>query len=87
MVKIFEQMDIDEFSMILFDKIENKLNRIRSPNFIRQLFGGTYSNEVISKDCKHSSEREEPFLSISLDVKKHIGDSFQSLVKGEMLEG
>lgn len=44
MVKIFEQMDIDEFSMILFDKIENKLNRSKSTNFIRKLFGGTYSN-------------------------------------------
>ncbi len=26
-------------------------------------------------------------MSISLDVKKHVTESFQSLVKGEMLEG
>lgn len=85
MVKIFEQMDIDEFSMILFDKIESKIHRYKTPNFIRELFGGAYSNEIISQECSHSSEREEQFLSISLDVKKHISEGFQSLVKGEML--
>ena len=73
--------------MILFDKIENKLHRSKTPNFIRELFGRTYSNEIISQECSHSSEREEQFLSISLDVKKHISEGFQSLVKGEMLEG
>lgn len=78
-------MDIDEFSMILFDKIENHLHHLGHRNFVRELFGGTYSNEIISLECRHSSEREEQFLSISLDVKKHINEGFMSLVKGEIL--
>ena len=47
------------------------------------------SNELICKGCPHYSEREEPFLAISLTVKnkKNITESLKSFIEGEMLEG
>jgi hypothetical protein len=36
---------------------------------IKNHFGGVLSNEIISKGCSHSSESEEAFLSLSLQVK------------------
>ena len=48
-----------------------------------------FANEFICKGCPHYSEREEPFLAVSLQVKnKHsIKESLDSFVEGEMLEG
>lgn len=56
---------------------------------IQNLFQGVFANEFICKGCPHYSEREEPFLAISLQVKnKHsIKESLDSFVEGEMLEG
>lgn len=47
------------------------------------------SNEIISKDCPHYSEREEPFLAINLMVKnkKDVYQSFDGLIKGDILDG
>jgi ubiquitin carboxyl-terminal hydrolase 9/24 len=86
-INIFEQMDVDEFTNILFDRLENQLKGCR--NFINDHFGGVMANEIICKDCPHSSEKEEPFLSISLEVKnkRQIYQSLEALVKGELLEG
>lgn len=82
MIRIFEQMDIDEFSSILFDRIEQLVPFLHSSdNFVKQLFGGVYAHQIVSKECPHTSEREEQFLSISLDVKKNIMESFNALVK------
>ncbi len=41
-VKISEQMDIDEFSAILFDMIETSLPK--DGNFIQSIFGGKIAN-------------------------------------------
>jgi ubiquitin C-terminal hydrolase len=35
-------------------------------NFIKGHFGGVISNEIISKGCMHYSEKEEPFMALSL---------------------
>lgn len=47
------------------------------------------TNELICKGCPHYSEREEPFLTISLQVKnkKSIKESLDAFVQGDMLEG
>jgi len=58
MIKIFVQMDIDEFCSILFDKVENQLQSIPNQiNIVKNIFGGVYAHEIISKECKHCSER------------------------------
>jgi hypothetical protein len=35
-------------------------------NFIKESFGGVFAHQIISRECVHSSEREEQFLSIGL---------------------
>jgi hypothetical protein len=37
-------MDIDEFSNILFDRVENQLKFTKQPTLIKEMFGGVYSN-------------------------------------------
>jgi hypothetical protein len=36
---------------------------------IKDLFGGSFSNELICKGCPHYKESDEPLLTISLQVK------------------
>lgn len=56
MIKIFVQMDIDEFCSILFDKIEHQLTNIpNQSNIVKNNFGGIYAHQIISKECKHCS--------------------------------
>jgi ubiquitin carboxyl-terminal hydrolase 9/24 len=74
---------------MLMDRVENLTMGKREEKVIKNLFQGVFANEFICKDCPHYSEREEPFLAISLQVKnKHsIKESLDSFVEGEMLEG
>lgn len=45
MIKIFVQMDIDEFCSILFDKIQHQLTNIpNQSNLIKNNFGGIYAH-------------------------------------------
>ena len=57
MIKFNEQMDIDEFASIFFEKIERGVKDIKESNFVRKLFGGVYAHQIISKECSHKSER------------------------------
>jgi hypothetical protein len=41
-INIFEQMDVDEFTNILFDRLENQLKGCH--NFINNHFGGVMAN-------------------------------------------
>ena len=36
---------------------------------MKRLFGGTLTNQIISKECGHLSEREESFYTLSLEIK------------------
>lgn len=65
------------------------LKHAKYPNLIKEIFEGCLSNELICKGCPHASEREEPFLSISLQVKnrKSILESLDHFIAGEMLDG
>lgn len=62
-------MDVDEFFNTLLDRLENSLKKEKNDFIIKQTFGGVLTNELICKGCPHKSEREEPFLAISLPVK------------------
>lgn len=86
---VYEQMDADEFFLMFMDRLENLIKGTKQENFIKQHFGGVLSNELICKGCPHYSEREEPFLAVSLQVKnkKNIYQSLAAFVEGEMLEG
>lgn len=80
------QMDVDEFLTMLFDKLERSLKK---NNILKDFFGGTIINQIISKGCEHTAEREEGFFTLSLEVKdkKNILESLDLYVEGDMLEG
>lgn len=52
-------------------------------------FGGVCANEFSCKDCPHTSEKEESFLSINIQVKnsKSIYQSLSNLTQKEILNG
>ncbi len=52
---VLEQMDIDEFSNILFDRVENQLRPTKQETLIKDMFGGVFSNEIVCKGCPHYS--------------------------------
>lgn len=86
---VYEQRDVDEFFSMFMDRYENLTKGTLHETYIKETFGGQLSNEFICKDCPHYSEREEPFLAVSLQVKnkKTLEESLSSFVEGEILEG
>lgn len=52
---VAEQMDIDEFSQVLFDRLELQMKDTTQPTLIKDMFGGVFSNEIVCKDCPHYS--------------------------------
>lgn len=86
---VFEQRDVDEYLNMLMDRLETLTKSTKHEHFLKNTFGGFLTNEFICKDCPHYSEREEPFLSVSLQVKnkKTIEESLANFVEGEILEG
>ncbi|KAF2075266.1 hypothetical protein CYY_003442 [Polysphondylium violaceum] len=83
------QMDVDEFFNMLFDKLENTLKGTPQEKLLQDFFGGTSVNQFISQECNHVSEREEPYYTISVEVKnkKEIQESLQLFVESEVLDG
>jgi ubiquitin C-terminal hydrolase len=56
---------------------------------LKHFFGGTIVNQIISRECEHTSEREESFFTFSVEVKnkRHLLESLELFVQGDMLEG
>jgi ubiquitin C-terminal hydrolase len=46
-------------------------------------------NQIISRECEHTSEREESFFTFSVEVKnkRSLLESLELFVQGDMLEG
>lgn len=84
-----QQMDCNEFSNMLFDKLENLLKDSPQATLLQKIFGGTLCNQLICKECPHGSERDEPFFTLSLEIlrQKNIIDSLKLFTQGEMLCG
>ncbi|KAJ3445331.1 ubiquitin carboxyl-terminal hydrolase faf-x-related [Anaeramoeba flamelloides] len=89
-INVREQQDANEFLNVLFEKIEKglKKDQIRQ-NLLNDIFGGCLIHQVICQEKKHISEREEPFFTISLEVKnKHyLRDSLELFIQGDKLTG
>ena len=57
---------------------------------VERVLGGKFAQQIICRNCpSHRSEREEDFVSISVDVrhKRNLEESLCSYVQGELLEG
>ncbi|KAF4123223.1 ubiquitin carboxyl-terminal hydrolase 34, partial [Geosmithia morbida] len=88
-IDIHNQMDVDEFYNLLFDRWESQLISQAEKNRLRSFYGGQLVQQIKSMECGHISERLEPFSAIQCDVqgKTCLQDSLQAYVDGEVLEG
>lgn len=88
-IDIGVQMDADEFYNLLFDQWEAQLINSEDKQKFRSFYGGQTLNQVRSKECKHVSERTEPFFAVPCDVqgKANLQESLQSFVDGDAMEG
>jgi hypothetical protein len=68
----------------LFESIENVCRINNAQNYVKRLFGGVFSNQIICENG-HTSERAEDFLVIPLDVKdkQNLSASMKLLVEVE----
>ena len=89
LIDINNQMDVDEFYNLLFDRWEGELGSAMDKRKLRSFFGGQLVQQVKSKECEHISERFEPFSAIQCDVKgkSSLQDSLQAYVDGETMDG
>lgn len=88
-IDIHNQMDVDEFYNLLFDRWEGQLLSADAKRSFRSFFGGQLVQQVKSKECEHISERTEPFSAIQCDIKgkNTLQESLQAYVDGEIMEG
>ncbi|RFU76361.1 hypothetical protein TARUN_5887 [Trichoderma arundinaceum] len=86
---IHNQMDVDEFYSLLFDRLESQSMTDDEKKKLRSIYGGQLVQQVKSKECEHVSERVEPFSSIQCDIngKRTLQESLQAYVRGEVMEG
>lgn len=88
-IDVHNQMDVDEFYNLLFDRWEGQLSTVDERKALRSFYGGQLVQQVSSKECEHISERLEPFSAIQCDIKgkSTLQDSLQAYVDGEIMEG
>ncbi|KAI1143859.1 hypothetical protein F5Y05DRAFT_8632 [Hypoxylon sp. FL0543] len=88
-IDIHNQMDVDEFYSLLFDRWEAQLSTESDKKGLRSIYGGELVQQVKSKECEHISERIEPFSAIQCDIKgkASLEESLQAYVDGEIMEG
>lgn len=88
-IDIHNQMDVDEFYNLLFDRWESQLSTAEAKREFRAFYGGQLVQQVRSKECEHISERLEPFSAIQCDIKGKtcLQESLQAYVDGEIMEG
>ncbi len=86
---IHNQMDVDEFYNLLFDRWEAQMPSESAKKMLRSYYGGHLVQQVKSKECEHISERIEPFSAIQCDIKGKttLEESLQAYVDGEIMEG
>ncbi|KAM0377039.1 hypothetical protein HYE67_003686 [Fusarium culmorum] len=89
LIDIHNQMDVDEFYNLLFDRWENQLLGQDEKRRMKSFYGGQLVQQVKSKECEHISERLEPFSAIQCDIKgkSTLEESLQAYVDGEIMEG
>ncbi|KAJ6786527.1 hypothetical protein PWT90_07046 [Aphanocladium album] len=88
-IDIHNQMDVDEFYNLLFDRWEAQLPNSAAKKEFRSIYGGQLVQQIKSKECGHISERLEPFSAIQCDIKGNstLEDSLRAYVGGETMDG
>jgi ubiquitin carboxyl-terminal hydrolase 34 len=100
-VNTSQQMDVDEYFNMLFEKLEKGIQGTKQEKLLQDCFGGKVVNQIICKETVRigdrvydasepfKSQREETFYTLQLEVKhkRNILESLDLFVEGEMLEG
>nr|XP_032627114.1 ubiquitin carboxyl-terminal hydrolase 40 isoform X4 [Chelonoidis abingdonii] len=67
------QHDVQELNRILFSALETSLVGTSGHDLINRLYHGTVVNQIVCKECKNVSERQEDFLDLTVTVKDVSG--------------
>ncbi|XP_036028698.1 ubiquitin carboxyl-terminal hydrolase 40 isoform X2 [Onychomys torridus] len=67
------QHDVQELNRILFSALETSLVGTSGHDLINRLYHGTIVNQIICKECKNISEKQEDFLDLTVAVKNVSG--------------
>ncbi|KAM9664044.1 ubiquitin carboxyl-terminal hydrolase 40 isoform 3-T4 [Trichechus inunguis] len=67
------QHDVQELNRILFSALETSLVGTSGHDLIKSLYRGTIVNQIVCKDCKNISEKQEDFLDLTVTVKNVSG--------------
>lgn len=88
-IDIHNQMDVDEFYNLLFDRWEGQMRNTDERAALRSFYGGQLVQQIKSKECEHISERLDSFSAIQCDIKGKttLEESLQAYVDGEIMEG
>lgn len=88
-INVRDQQDAMEFYSQIVDTLDEAMKDDGEPSAIQEYLGGTFSDQKICKDCPHRFSREEPFMSISVDVRSQhsLQESLTQFVKGDLLDG
>ena len=83
------QMDADEFLNVFFDRLERQLKGTPMPNLLSQYYEGALCHRITSRECPHSTEREQKFFALSLEVKgkADILESLNLFIAEDVLDG
>ncbi|NXN99487.1 UBP40 hydrolase, partial [Rhinopomastus cyanomelas] len=63
------QHDVQELNRILFSALETSLVGTSGHDLINRLYHGIVVNQIVCKECKNVSERQEDFLDLTVAVK------------------
>ncbi|CAO2625346.1 Ubiquitin carboxyl-terminal hydrolase 40 [Lemmus lemmus] len=67
------QHDVQELNRILFSALETSLVGTSGHDLINRLYHGTIVNQIVCKECKNISEKQEDFLDLTVAVKNISG--------------
>ncbi|XP_053453258.1 ubiquitin carboxyl-terminal hydrolase 40 isoform X1 [Nycticebus coucang] len=67
------QHDVQELNRILFSALETSLVGTSGHDLINRLYHGTIINQIVCKECKNVSEKQEDFLDLTVAVKNVSG--------------
>ncbi|KAF6116892.1 ubiquitin specific peptidase 40 [Phyllostomus discolor] len=67
------QHDVQELNRILFSALESSLVGTSGHDLINRLYHGTIVNQIVCKECKNVSEKQEDFLDLTVAVKNVSG--------------
>jgi len=87
-MNVLVQMDVDEYFNNLCEKLDTAMKGTSLQKLLYNIWGGKLSSQLICKGCPHRYERDDPYYTISLDIKNktNIYEALHLYVKGEMLE-